>query len=295
MNVPWIEKYRPKEFHEIVLNTQNKTFIENMIDNDDYPNMLFYGPPGTGKTTTILCLISMYKKKHECTKNYIHLNASHERGIDVIRNQILQFTLNTTFFKKEQKFVLLDEMDSLTKQAQKQLMYLIKCCYQKKNVTFILICNYLNKVIPSIRNSLLTLHFNQTTKICDSFIHKCLEQEKKHIPQQHIDHIKHLYVHDLRSILNALQDYQSNTIILNNNIFEHLLHKSHYQSLYEKLTLQYDDYTILVELFHYLYHHYTLDNEILETTKELLLSCQNETSYVMDKYLPLLRIKLKKN
>ena len=91
MNVPWIEKYRPKEFHEIVLNTQNKTFIQNMIDNDDYPNMLFYGPPGTGKTTTILCLISMYKKKHECTKNYIHLNASHERGIDVIRNQILQF------------------------------------------------------------------------------------------------------------------------------------------------------------------------------------------------------------
>ena len=295
MNVPWIEKYRPNEFHEIVLNEQNKSFIQNMIDKDDYPNMLFYGPPGTGKTTTILCLITMYQKKHKCAKNYIHLNASHERGIDVIRNQILQFTLNTTFFKKDQKFVLLDEMDSLTKQAQKQLMYLIKCCHQKTNVTFILICNYLNKVIPSIRNSLLTLHFNQTTKLCDTFIHNCLKQEKKHIPQEHIDHIKHLYVHDLRSILNALQDYQCSTIILNDALFERLLHKPHHQSLYERLCTQYDNYTILVELFNYLYNHYALDDDILQTTKELLLTNQSETTYLMDKYLSVLRIKFKKN
>ena len=60
MNVPWIEKYRPTNFSNILLSNQNRNMIENMIDKDKYPNMLFYGPPGTGKTTTILCLISLY-------------------------------------------------------------------------------------------------------------------------------------------------------------------------------------------------------------------------------------------
>ena len=120
MNQPWIEKYRPKKLEDIVLNKTNRSLINNMIKTNYYPNMLFYGPPGTGKTTTILCLIKEYQKIHDCKHNYIHLNASHERGIDVIRGHILQFTKNNTFFKKNHKFILLDEMDSLTKQAQNQ-------------------------------------------------------------------------------------------------------------------------------------------------------------------------------
>ena len=295
MNVPWIEKYRPKDFDHIVMNEKNKTLIQNIMTRDDYPNMLFYGPPGTGKTTTILCLISHYQNKHNCTKNYIHLNASHERGIDVIRNQILQFTMNTTFFEKHQKFVLLDEMDSLTKQAQKQLIRLIKKCHQEKKVTFILICNYLNKVIPTIRNSLLTLYFNQTTKLCDSYIEKCLKNEKKKIPQEQVEFIKRLYVHDLRSIMNSLQNYQKDTIILSSNVFESLLYKNNYLTLYAKLSNQYNEYTILCELFHYIYQHFTVDDTMIETMKELLLTESIESTYFVETYLPYLRIKFKKN
>ena len=100
-NIPWVEKYRPVQFENIVLDPINQTFFKNILNNGYFPNLLFYGPPGTGKTTTIINLIDEYNKKF--TKNskgsVIHLNASDERGIDVIRNQILQFVRTNNFFE----------------------------------------------------------------------------------------------------------------------------------------------------------------------------------------------------
>ena len=106
---PWIEKYRPQRINDIVLNDTNKTIIDNMIRLDNYPNLLFYGPPGTGKTTTIINLINKYQEKYD-QKNKglkIHLNASDDRGIDVIRNQINQFVNTKTLFGTGLKFVIL--------------------------------------------------------------------------------------------------------------------------------------------------------------------------------------------
>ena len=75
-NVPWVEKYRPTEFNNIILNNSNKTIFNNMINNNIFPNLLFYGPPGTGKTTTIINLINSYQSKYnQVSKSLIlHLN-----------------------------------------------------------------------------------------------------------------------------------------------------------------------------------------------------------------------------
>ena len=62
-SIPWVEKYRPKQLDDVVLDTYNKTILENIIKNDHFPNLLFYGPPGTGKTTTIINLIKSYQEK----------------------------------------------------------------------------------------------------------------------------------------------------------------------------------------------------------------------------------------
>ena len=62
-NIPWVEKYRPSEFENIVLDKINQQFFQNVLDNGYFPNLLFYGPPGTGKTTTIINLIEEYNKK----------------------------------------------------------------------------------------------------------------------------------------------------------------------------------------------------------------------------------------
>ena len=140
-----------------------------------YPNMIFYGSPGTGKTTTILCLIKEYQKIHKCKNNYIHLNASHQRGIDVIRNEIQQFSMNKNFFNNHKKFVLLDEVDSMTKQAQNHLYYIIK--NTNNNICYILICNYLNKIIDNIRNSLMILCFHNISNKSNVFLKNVLKKK----------------------------------------------------------------------------------------------------------------------
>lgn len=290
---PWIEKYRPKHLHEIVLNETNRELMNNMIQSDQYPNMLFYGPPGTGKTTTIMCLIQAYQTKHNCSKNYIHLNASHERGIDVIRNHISQFTQNQTFFEIHRKFVLLDEMDSLTKQAQNNLYHIIQksSC---KNITFILICNYLNKVIPCIRNSLLMIHFNQTSMWCDAFIQKCLHQENIKIPKSAINHIKSNHVHDLRSILNALQNYQPKGLSLHDRVFKELCLCKNPNVLLKKYLQEYDLYTILCAFFKYAYKHCDLDTTIIDLMKMSLFHSER-VDFFLHECLPVIRVKYKKN
>ena len=100
MNIPFVEKYRPKSIYEIVLDGETKTIMKNIIESDYFPNLLLYGPPGTGKTTTIINLIRKYKEVHNENINdsIIHLNSSDERGIDVIRHQIHTFISSNNLF-----------------------------------------------------------------------------------------------------------------------------------------------------------------------------------------------------
>ena len=150
-NIPWVEKYRPKNFENIVIEETNLKIFKNMIENNYFPNFLFYGPPGTGKTTTIINLINLYQQKNdEVNKSLmIHLNASDERGIDIIRNQIYQFINSKPLFINGTKFIILDEVDYMTKSAQQALKYILKTT--NKNVKFCLICNYISKIDETLQ------------------------------------------------------------------------------------------------------------------------------------------------
>jgi len=118
-SIPWVEAYRPKNFDTVVLDPLNKKILQNVINTEYFPNLLFYGPPGTGKTTTIINLVNAYQEKtNQKNKSLmIHLNASDERGIDIIRNQINQFVNSKSLFQDGMKFVVLDEVDYMTKNA----------------------------------------------------------------------------------------------------------------------------------------------------------------------------------
>ena len=147
---PWVEKYRPNSFEDIVLDPTNKKILENIIKMEHFPNLLFYGPPGTGKTTSIINLIQAYQKKCNQKNLMIHLNASDERGIDIIRNQINTFVNSKSLFNNGMKFVILDEVDYMTKNAQIALRYLLQD--YKSNVRFCLICNYISRIDEALQN-----------------------------------------------------------------------------------------------------------------------------------------------
>jgi replication factor C subunit 3/5 len=197
-NIPWVEKYRPNKFIDIVLDPINRQIFQNILDGNYFPNLLFYGPPGTGKTTTIINMINEYQIKYN-QKNkgmVIHLNASDERGIDIIRNQIYQFVKSKNFFEAGLKFVILDEVDYMTKNAQQALKYLLQSsCYN--NVRFCLICNYISKIDESLKNEFLCIRFNQ-------------------LPKEEIQNVQDL-------IFTTIQDLKKATLALENVIIKPLI------------------------------------------------------------------------
>lgn len=288
---PWIEKYRPHKIDDIVLTPTNKTILNNMISKNIFSNLILYGPPGTGKTTTIICLMNDYCKKHSCSNNYIHLNASHERGIEVIRNQIFNFTDKNNLFRRVRKFVLLDEVDSMTKQAQNNLITIVQNC--KNQVSFILICNFLNRVIVPLRAPFTILHFSKTTNICDKFIRKCIKNENVKISEEKLQLIKRSNSHDLRSALNQLQNYNKGDFFLDDKTFETLLNPEKNHKYLEKLTRTVDVKTIFTFFFVELYEKF---GEYLETdivlNMKLLLVINSSEEYFVNKFIPKLIKKL---
>ena len=152
-DIPWVEKYRPDCFDDIIISDINKSIFSSIFTKQHFPNMLYYGPPGTGKTTTIINLINKYFENinvKNSKSSILHLNASDDRGIDIIRNQILQFVNTNSIYKKGLKFVILDEVDYMTKNAQNALKRVIQNV--NDNVRFCLICNYISRIDNSLRN-----------------------------------------------------------------------------------------------------------------------------------------------
>jgi replication factor C subunit 3/5 len=228
-NIPWVEKYRPSIFEDIVLEPMNKLILNNIITTSYFPNLLFYGPPGTGKTTTIVNLITQYLKTHSPNRQtkglMIHLNASDERGIDIIRNQINQFVNSKALFNEGMKFVILDEVDYMTKNAQQALIYLLQ--NYSKNVRFCLICNYISRIDEGLQNEFLRLRFNQLPETDIAlFLTKIAENENLNITAESICSIQQLYKSDIRSMINFMQSNQNilktDFHVIDNDVWEKL-------------------------------------------------------------------------
>jgi replication factor C subunit 3/5 len=188
----------------------NKQILKNIINTSYFPNLLFYGPPGTGKTTTIINLVNAYQErlnqKHKGLM--IHLNASDERGIDIIRNQINQFVNSKSLFNQGMKFVILDEVDYMTKNAQQALRYLLQT--YTHGVRFCLICNYISRIDEGLQNEFMRLRFNQLPETdIISFLKTITIAEKLNISDRSLQLIQQLYKSDIRSMINFIQANQN--------------------------------------------------------------------------------------
>ena len=208
--IPWVEYYRPTQFDDIVLDPLNRKLLKNIIEKSYFPNLLFYGPPGTGKTTTIINLINAYQMKLGVKNKdlIIHLNASDERGIDIIRNQINNFVNSNPLFHTGMKFVILDEVDYMTKNAQQALRYLLQ--NYSNSVRFCLICNYISKIDEGLQNEFLRLRFNQLPKDeITTFLKNISIKENLSISDKTIVNIQKQHKSDIRSMINFIQSNQN--------------------------------------------------------------------------------------
>jgi replication factor C subunit 3/5 len=205
-SIPWVEKYRPSHFQDIVLDPLNRELFQNILNKHYFPHLLFYGPPGTGKTTTIINLINEFQLRYYRVNKstVIHLNASDERGIDIIRNQIHQFAKSKNLFESGLKFVILDEVDYMTKNAQQALKNIMQT--STYNVRFCLICNYITKMDESLKNEFLCIRFNQLPKTdIFKFIKNICEKEELKLSDETLETIQDMYQSDIRSMINFIQ------------------------------------------------------------------------------------------
>jgi len=212
-STPWVEKYRPLNFDDIVLDPLNKLMLRNIIATRHFPNLLLYGPPGTGKTTTIINLVNEYQRatmQHTNGGFMIHLNASDERGIDIIRNQINSFVTTHSLFGTGTKFVILDEVDYMTKNAQTALRYLLNSYnYSQHNVRFCLICNYISRIDEALQTEFVRLRFNQLpVQDIVAFMRKVSAGEGLNLSDDIIISIQKQFNSDIRSMINYMQTNQ---------------------------------------------------------------------------------------
>ena len=302
-SIPWVEKYRPSNFNDIVLTDINSKLFQNILNKNYFPNLLFYGPPGTGKTTTIINLINKYQQKYNKINksNIIHLNASDERGIDIIRNQIHQFVKSMNLFESGLKFVILDEVDYMTKTAQQALKHLLQTSIP--NVRFCLICNYISKIDDSLKNEFILVRFNQLPKneIC-IFLKNILIKENIQINDITIDTILQMYNSDIRSMINFIQLNQNleslewDNCIINNAIFKNI-DENIQNSLFtviqmndyiHKLSIQYniDKKTILIYYFNNIIRNHNFSTskfiELMDIIQNILHNSSSNNEQIIN-------------
>merc|ERR1719295_1776166 len=155
-NKMWVEKYRPATLDKIISHRSLINTIGQLVEARKLPHLLFYGPPGTGKTTTLLAAVRQLNGKNWKSMT-LELNASDDRGIAVVRDQIKVFASTKQIFSSGFKMILLDEADAMTNTAQFALRRVIE--KYTKNTRFCLICNYVNKIIPALQSRCTKFRF----------------------------------------------------------------------------------------------------------------------------------------
>lgn len=199
----WVEKYRPKTLSEVVNQAEVVRRLQKFVEEKNMPHLLFAGPPGTGKTTVALALAhDLYGE--EWRRYVLELNASDERGIAVIRSKVKEFARSKLPGTVPFKIVVLDEADNMTADAQQALRRIMEMYVE--TTRFILIANYLSKIIEPIQSRCALFRFVKLVK--DDVIMRLryiCEQEGIKCHPEGLEAIYEITEGDMRKAINILQ------------------------------------------------------------------------------------------
>jgi len=208
LEIPWTEKYRPSSFEDIVSQSVAVNTLKEFIKTPNMPHMIFAGPAGTGKTSTALIIANTFLKGEDLSTRLLEVNASDTVRIDFVRNVLKNFVNQNLFKNGSLKFVILDEADNIPGQVQQALRRIIEKA--SLNIKFILLCNYINRIIDPIISRCAVFRFVHLPK--EKIIERLkyiVKKENLQIPtdraQPFFELLYFISGGDLRKAINTLQ------------------------------------------------------------------------------------------
>lgn len=210
-SVPWVDKYRPMHVESIAHQDEVKKVLLNILKTGDFPNFIFYGPPGTGKTSAILALARELFGPNLIHDRILELNASDQRGINVVRDKIIKFAKESisdpdpNYPSPPYKIIILDEADAITLDAQAALKKVIETT--SKITRFCFTCNYIEKIIQPIVSRCVKFRFKPLSiDVLNERLCKIAEFEKLNINKKCINRISEISDGDCRKGIMILQN-----------------------------------------------------------------------------------------
>jgi replication factor C subunit 2/4 len=252
IKLPWVEKYRPTNSNQILLDPFIKIKIDKMLENKSIPNLIITGEPGTGKTSTIICLAKQIYNEKEYSEYVLELNASDDRGLSMINNTIYPFCKKKT--SGINKLIILDECDSITPKAQNLLSNII--AEFRNNTRFVFICNDCTQIIESIQSRCMIIKYPRISKLdLQNKIESICKIEKVPFTKDGVEALLFVSDMDIRQAINNLE------------CISYAFNKLTFESVYEMIDKPKPVYIEKII-------NNCLDgklNEALETTKELFM------------------------